>query len=106
MPKYLLEANYTAEGFKGLSQDKASARKVVVAQACKKLGGKLEAMYFCLGERDAILIVDLPDNASVAALSTAAAASGAVRTKTTVLLTVEETDEALSKNVVYRAPGT
>jgi hypothetical protein len=27
------------------------------------------------------------------------------RTKTTVLLTIEEADEALSKPVAYRAPG-
>jgi hypothetical protein len=45
----------------------------------------------------------------VAALGSAACASGLARTKTMVLLpvlTVEETDEALSKPVAYRAPGT
>jgi hypothetical protein len=31
--------------------------------------------------------------------------SGLVRTKTTPLLTVEEVDKALAKNVNYRAPG-
>jgi hypothetical protein len=33
MPKYLVEASYTAEGLKGLIKDKASGRKAVVAQA-------------------------------------------------------------------------
>jgi uncharacterized protein with GYD domain len=106
MPKFLVEADYTAEGYKGLVKDKASGRKAAVGQAVKKLGGKLDAMYFCLGEHDAILIVDLPDHVSVAALNSAACASGAARTKTTLLLTIEETDEALAKPVAYRAPGT
>jgi len=101
MPKFLVEATYTAEGHKGLAKDKASGRKTVIASAVKKLGGKLDAMYFCLGEHD----VDMPDHVSAAALGSAACASGMARTKTTVLLTVAETDEALSKTVDYKAPG-
>jgi len=105
MPKFLVEANYTAEGFKGLVKDKASGRKAALTQAVKKLGGKLDAMYFCLGENDVIVIADVPDHVTAAALSMAASASGLVRTKTTALLTVDEADEALSKTVSYRAPG-
>src|SRR5579863_8738413 len=100
MPKFLVEATYTAEGYKGLVKDKASGRKAAVSQAVKKLGGKLEAMYYSLGDNDAILIVDLPDHVSAAALSSAACGSGMTRTKTTVLLTVDEADEALSRQVV------
>ena len=105
MPKFLVEATYSAEGYKGLLVDKASGRKAAITQAVKKLGGKLEALYFCLGDTDAMLIVDLPDHISAAALGSAACGSGMARTKTTVLLTVAEADEALSKTVVYRAPG-
>jgi len=105
MPKFLVEANYTAEGFKGLVKDKASGRKAALTQAVKKLGGKLDAMYFCLGENDVIVIADVPDHVTAAALSMAASASGLVRTKTMALLTVDEADEALSKTVSYRAPG-
>jgi uncharacterized protein with GYD domain len=103
--KFLIEAKYTAEGLKGLANDKASGRKAAVAQTIKKMGGKLDAIYFCLGENDVILIADLPDHVSAAALGTAASASGMVRTKTTTLLTVEEADEAVTKTVSYRAPG-
>jgi uncharacterized protein with GYD domain len=106
MPKFLVEATYTAEGFKGLAKDKASGRKAAITQAIKKMGGKLEAIYFCLGDKDVILIADMPDHVSAAALGLAASASGMTHTKTTVLLTVDEADEALSKPVAYRAPGT
>ena len=105
MPKFLVEATYTADGHKGLAKDRASGRKAAIAQSVKKLGGKLEDLYFCLGENDVVLIVDLPDHLSVAALCSAACASGMARTKTTTLLTVEEADEALSKTVTYRPPG-
>ncbi|HEY7338966.1 MAG TPA: GYD domain-containing protein [Bryobacteraceae bacterium] len=105
MPKFLVEATYTPDGFKGLAKDKPSGRKAAISQAVKKLGGKVDALYFCLGENDVVLIVDLPDHISAAALCSSACASGMARTKTTALLTVEEADKALSEPVAYRAPG-
>ena len=105
MPKFLIEGAYSAEGHKGLARDKASGRKAAVTHAVTNLGGQLDAIYFCLGENDVILVVDLLYHVSAAALGSSACASGMVRTKTTVLLTVDEADEALSKSVSYRAPG-
>jgi uncharacterized protein with GYD domain len=105
MPKYLLEASYTAEGTRGLLKDGGSKRRQMAEQAIKSAGGKLEAFYFAFGETDAIVIVDAPDHATVSAASLAISASGAVRTKTTVLLTPEEIDQATKKTVNYRAPG-
>jgi uncharacterized protein with GYD domain len=58
-----------------------------------------------MGEHDAVLIVDVPDLVTAAAVSLSVSAAGLVRTKTTALLTVEETDRALAKKVNYRAPG-
>lgn len=105
MPKYLVQAAYTAEGLRGLEKDKASGRKQAVTQAVEGVGGKLEAMYYALGDHDVLLIVDMPDVVSGAALGLRVSSSGLVRTKTTALLTVEEADRALSKAVNYRAPG-
>ena len=105
MPKYLITANYTAEGLRGLQRDKAAGRRQAVTAAIESVGGKLEAVYFALGEDDAFLIVDMPDNASVAGLGIAVSAAGLARTRTTALLTVEEVDQALAKSVNYRAPG-
>ncbi len=42
MPKYLVEASYSADGLKGLQKDKAAGRKAAVAKAAESLGGKLE----------------------------------------------------------------
>ena len=105
MPKYLIQATYTGDGTKGLVKEGGSKRRATVAANVKTAGGTVEAFYFAFGETDAFVIVDLPDNASAAALSMAVNASGAVAVKTQVLLTPEEVDRATKKTVKYRAPG-
>jgi len=105
MAKYLISASYTAEGAKGVLKEGGTKRRQAAEQVIKSAGGKLEAFYFAFGENDAFVIVDAPDHASVAATSLAINASGAVRTKTVVLLTPEEIDQATKKGTTYRAPG-
>jgi uncharacterized protein with GYD domain len=105
MPKYLIHASYTAEGLKGLQKDKASGRQQVVRQVLESVGGRLESMYYALGEDDVLIIADLPDNVAVSAVSLSVSATGFVRTRTTALLTIEETDRALAASINYRKPG-
>ena len=105
MPKYLWQVSYNAEGTKGVLKDGGSKRRAVAEKAIKAVGGKLEAFYFAFGEADVYLIADMPDNVSVAAASMAINASGAVRIKTTVLLTPKEIDKAAKKSVSYQPPG-
>ena len=69
------------------------------------IGGKLEGFYFSFGVSDVIVIVDVPDNVSAAAASLVVNATGAVKLKTTVLLTPEEMDAATKKTANYRPPG-
>ena len=105
MPKYLVAANYTADGVEGLRKDGGSGRVAAIEELMKGLGAKVEAFYFAFGDADAYVIIDAPDNVSVAAGSLAASASGAVTVKTTVLITPEEMDEVAKKTAKYRAPG-
>lgn len=105
MAKFLFEVDYSAAGTKGLLEDGGSKRKAVVEKAVKKLGGKVEAFYFTFGIRDAIVIVDLPDNVTAAGISLTISATGAVAFKTTVLLTPKEIDEAVGKKFAYVPPG-
>lgn len=105
MPKYLVQAKYTTEGIKGIIGDSASGRRADVQAAVQALGGKLETFYYVFGEDDVISIVDLPSSIKAAALALSTSASGAVRVKTTPLLTVEEVDQALEIETRYRAPG-
>jgi uncharacterized protein with GYD domain len=105
MPKYLISASYSAEGLRGLQKDKASGRRQAATAAIESLGGTVECFYNALGADDVYVIVDLPDNSAAAAMGVAVSATGLVRTRTTALLTVEETDRALEKTINYRAPG-
>ena len=106
MPKYLI-ARFTAKGIQGPSKKGRRGTPRCCHQGLgepRRLGRKLDSFYFAFGDVDAYSIVDLPDNASAAALSLAVAQSGAVATKTVVLLTPEEMDAARNKTVDYRPP--
>jgi uncharacterized protein with GYD domain len=105
MAKYLWNASYTQAGVQGLIKEGGSSRRDLVAKLLADIGGSLEAFYYTFGEDDVIVIADIPDNVSAAAISMTVAASGAVRVKTTVLLTPEEIDRATEKSVAYRPPG-
>jgi uncharacterized protein with GYD domain len=105
MPKYLSIAKYNTQGVHGLLKDGGTGRRAAVEKAVKSLGGKLEAFYFAFGEADAYVLTDAPDNVSVAALALAVASTGSVSITTTVLITPEEMDQAIHKQVGYRGPG-
>ena len=105
MAKYLITASYSAEGLRGLKNDRATGRREAVRQAVESVGGRLEAYYFAFGEDDVVSIVDLPGNVAASALSLAVSATGRVRTRTTPLLTAEEVDQALATTVSYAGAG-
>jgi uncharacterized protein with GYD domain len=105
MPKYLFQASYIGEGLKGLLKEGGSKRRETVEQNLRAMGGTLEAFYYAFGADDVFAIMDLPDNVTTAAFALTVNASGAVRVRTTVLLTPEEVDQATKKSVDYRPPG-
>jgi len=105
MAKYLVEARYTAEGAKGLAREGGTGRRAAAAKAVEGLGGKIEAFYYAFSDVDAYVIFDVPDNVSAAALALAVGQSGGINTKTVVLITPEEMDQAGKKAVDFRPPG-
>jgi uncharacterized protein with GYD domain len=105
MPKYLIAGSYTQQGLQGVMREGGSGRRAALERAIQGVGGKLDAFYFAFGDDDVYLICDAPDNASIASVALAAGAAGGATTKTIVLLTPEEVDEATRKSVDYRAPG-
>ncbi len=105
MSKYLFHGSYTEEGLKGLLKDGGTKRMEETKKAVESLGGKLEAYYFAFGDNDFYLIADNPENVNAIAGSLIANASGAVKVKTTVLITPEEVDQAVKKTMDWRPPG-
>jgi uncharacterized protein with GYD domain len=104
MPKYLCQGSYTEQGLKGLIKEGGSKRRAMVEQLAKEMGGKLEAYYFAFGGDDFYIILDLPGNVEMTAVAMVANASGAVRSRITVLMTPEEVDAATKKQVNFRPP--
>lgn len=106
MAKYMIIANYSAEGIKGVLAKGGSSRVEAVTAALKGLGGTLESFYFAFGDADAYVIVDLPDATSAAAVAMQVGSSGLVSARTVVLLAPEDIDEATRMTVGYRPPGS
>jgi uncharacterized protein with GYD domain len=105
VPKFLFMSSFSPEGIKGVQSAGGSARRDAISHLAESMGGKLESYHFAFGNRDAYVIVELPDNESAAALALAANASGAVSVETVALLTPEEVDAAGARSVDYRPPG-
>ena len=105
MAKYLIEANYTAEGAKGFAHEGGTARRIAIEKMLASVGGKLDAFYFAFGDTDLYVIAEMPDHSAAAAVALTVAQSGKATTRTTVLLTPEEMDAASKRTVAYRPPG-
>ena len=109
MPRYLHQFNYSTESIQGMVT-KPQNRKTAAAKIFKAAGGKLVDMYFCFGDYDGVAISEFPSNADAAAVAMAVGATNAFsRMKTTVLITPEESIEAMRKageiGGSYRAPA-
>ena len=77
-----------------------------MAQVAESVGGRLESFYFAFGDRDAYVVVDLPDNESAAAVALGVNGAGGATVRTVVLLTPDEVDAASKRSVDYRSPGS
>ncbi|MFT4866830.1 MAG: hypothetical protein ACI8RE_003030 [Ilumatobacter sp.] len=107
MAKYMITANYSSDGMKGVLADGGTSRKAAVEALAAGVGGTVDAVYFSFGQQDVIIICDLPDEASVATIAMTVASTGAViSTGSMPLLTAEEVDAAAKNSPAYRAPGT
>ena len=74
----------------------------------ESVGGKLHGFWYAFGTHDGYNLWEAPDNVSMAAVALAISGGGALSSfDTTVLLTVDETMDALrmAEQVQYRAPG-
>ena len=107
MAFYLVRFSYTPETWAKLMQnpeDRRDAQRAYIEQ----VGGTLHGFWYGFGKHDGYAILEAPDNVSLASVVLAITAGGALATiETTVLMTVEETIEALTKGkgISYRRPG-
>jgi uncharacterized protein with GYD domain len=107
MPLYLTRFSYTPETWARLIGNPEDRRKAA-QEYIESVGGKLHGFWYAFGDHDGYNLFEAPDNVSMAAVALAITGGGALRSlETTVLLTVDETMDALqqAKQIQYRAPG-
>jgi uncharacterized protein with GYD domain len=109
MAKYAVFFSLTGETiarFIDNPSDRAAAARALVEPA----GGKLEGYYFMFGPDDGLVIFDLPDSTTAAAISLAISSTGAFeRVRTHELIPAENINAVLEKakagRASYRPPG-
>jgi uncharacterized protein with GYD domain len=107
MPIYLTRFSYTPETWARMARHPEDRRNAARSYI-ESVGGKLQGFWYAFGEFDGYTLWEAPDNVSLAAVALALSAGGALsKCETTVLLTVEETLEALGRveGIRYRQPG-
>ena len=98
MPLYMYQAAYSHESWAAQMKSPLNRVEAVGHQVCESAGGKFVGGWLCFGEYDLIIIADVPDNESMAAIALAVGAGGAIKSsKTTVLMTGAEGVTALEK---------
>ena len=108
MPLYLTRFSYTPQTWARLiehPEDRREAARTYI----ESVGGTLHGFWYAFGPHDGFTLWEAPDNVSMAAVAPALGAGEALSpVETTVLLTVDETVDAMRRagQVRYRPPGT
>ena len=97
MTYYSLQAAYAPLGWAALLKD-PQHRLEAIKPVIERLGGSVVSGWFMFGEYDLLVICELPDNVSAAALSMAISSGGATKAvKITPLMSFEDGLEAMRK---------
>ena len=107
MPFYLTRFSYTPETWARLIKNPED-RRAAARQYIESVGGKLHGFWYAFGDQDGYNLWEAPDNVSMAAVAMAISGGGALsKFETTVLLSVEETMDAMQRasEIRYRPPG-
>jgi uncharacterized protein with GYD domain len=103
MPHFLHQIAYSREGWQAIVNDPQD-RIEAVRPAVEKLGGRIETAWFAFGDYDVVVITEMPNNLSAAAIAIAFAAGGACKAvQTTPLLSTAEAVEEKSQG--FRLPS-
>ena len=96
MPLYLGRFKYSAEAIRAMIDDPQD-RSAAAEQAAASLGCKLQGIWWSLGERDGVFLLEAPDTIAVVALSMAVGATGQISTETIPLLDMNEAQDAMRR---------
>ena len=94
MPTYLSLLNWTKEGLEKIKD--SPVRLDAARKAIESGGGKLKSFYLLMGQYDMAILVEAPDDATLARINLSLAAQGGVRTETLRAFTEDEYRKIIS----------
>ena len=95
MPTYINFLSFTEQGVKTIKE--LPARIAAGRQAIEANGGKLIQYYLTMGAQNAVLILEAPDDETVASIALATAGLGNIRTTSMRAFTEAEIPGVLSR---------
>jgi uncharacterized protein with GYD domain len=107
MPRYMVQFAYTSEAWAAMTKNPQNRAEGLSAMV-KSLGGQVIDLYYCFGDYDGVVLMEAPDDLAATAIVLASVAPGHIKAnKTTRLMTVDETMQAMRKagNASYAAPS-
>ncbi len=88
MPTYISLLRYTQQGIQNIKE--SPARLEAAKKAFQAMGGELKQWYLVMGQYDAVVVSEGPDDETAAKLALAIGAQGNIRTETLRAFTEEE----------------
>jgi uncharacterized protein with GYD domain len=80
MPTFILSLNWTEQGIRSVKETPKRAQ--AARELGKKMGVDIKATYLTTGDSDLLIIVEAPDDGTIAKFAMTIAAAGNVRTRT------------------------
>jgi len=88
MPSYIHLIRFTQKGIENIKE--GAARLDAVKQSYKAMGAEIKGFYLMMGQYDALVIVDAPNDETMAKVALASGTRGTVRSETSRAFTEEE----------------
>ena len=94
MATYLSLLHWTKEGLENIKN--SPSRLDAARKAIEPSGGKITSVYMLMGQYDLAVVIEAPDDATLARFSLALGAKGGVRTETMRAFTEDEYRKIIS----------
>lgn len=95
MATFITTIKFTQQGVKDI--DHTTRRAAAFKAAAKRLGVKVQDMYWTLGDHDGLIVLDAPDDETATAALLQLSALGNIHTSTCRAFTAGEMDAILAK---------
>ena len=94
MSTFITTIKYTQQGLKGIAE--TTKRAAALKASAKKIGAKVQDIYWTLGDHDGVLIFEAADDETATTLLLHLGALGNVHTTTCRAFTAAEMDKILA----------